>query len=471
MTGQIEQLESASIAARTKKGRMDADSRRRAASLVAAIWADPGENPELTLPYLADLKAEALADGMGRCWAAMPRERRELFNRWLPAPVAERDVRRVAFMLGSIVESDPVWAMAWLQRLAPAERKTVSKDTRQHLASSLFTETHQKPLYAAIGTQPPREAVRLYTLLWDIAIDPALSVSKVARARLGGAILDFRPPATSDSISELLSNLVSRVRLEASTWPFVLRQEFETRLGFADLAAASPGATADSGEALVTPAIGDPVGTGEPMTHTPVAPWTHPAKPPATSRDTSTDKSAEPPQVDRELTAGAFRETLNAAAAGVQTLLPLLNELLSSLASKQRDQDRVAAELTKAHRAYSELRLHSQALESARDAALAELSAQREERLALTQEFETLRGEADLERRRLSQQIAANASGRIDEYKTKLALALSRLIVDLPDKHAPVSEALGRVVLLQFHQFLEALRQEGIDVNRGAHRP
>jgi hypothetical protein len=106
-------------------------------------------------------------------------------------------------------------------------------------------------------------------------------------------------------------------------------------------------------------------------------------------------------------------------------------------------------------------------VEQTRDAAQAESADQRDRLQAVSSQLTQLTHDSELERRKLSQQIAANASGRIDEYKNRLALALSRLVVDLPNKQDTVTEALGRVVLLQFHQFLDALRQEGIDVRRG----
>ena len=72
------------------------------------------------------------------------------------------------------------------------------------------------------------------------------------------------------------------------------------------------------------------------------------------------------------------------------------------------------------------------------------------------------------ERRRLGQQISANASGRIEEFKNRLGSSLSRLVKDLPAARTDVSPELGKVLLLQFHQFLEALRQEGVSVRAGA---
>jgi hypothetical protein len=74
---------------------------------------------------------------------------------------------------------------------------------------------------------------------------------------------------------------------------------------------------------------------------------------------------------------------------------------------------------------------------------------------------------AENERKRLAQQISANASGRIEEFKNRLGLTLSRLVIDLPGKETPVTAEVGKILLLQFHQFLDALRQEGIETFSG----
>jgi hypothetical protein len=90
----------------------------------------------------------------------------------------------------------------------------------------------------------------------------------------------------------------------------------------------------------------------------------------------------------------------------------------------------------------------------------------------LTKLLDQTRSEREAEKKHLSQQISANAAGRIDEFRNRLGLVLARLVVDLPQKDAPVSAELGRVLLLQFHQFLDALRHEGIETRpRIAARP
>src|SRR5262249_49914506 len=134
MSGALEELERLSLEARSKKGRMDADSRKQAAALLEMIWTDPDHDPAATFPYLVDLKAEALADAIAQTWTKLDSERRALFERWLPPPATERDIRRLAFLAGSVIETDPSTAIRWLIRLVPPDRKSPTKETRQHLA-------------------------------------------------------------------------------------------------------------------------------------------------------------------------------------------------------------------------------------------------------------------------------------------------------------------------------------------------
>jgi hypothetical protein len=102
-----------------------------------------------------------------------------------------------------------------------------------------------------------------------------------------------------------------------------------------------------------------------------------------------------------------------------------------------------------------------------RDAIRRDLQRANERVSELTSTIERLGTDADAERRRLGQQIAANAAGRIEEFKNRLGLTLSRLIVDLPEADSLVSSELGKILLLQFHQFLDALGQEGVETRPG----
>lgn len=77
---------------------------------------------------------------------------------------------------------------------------------------------------------------------------------------------------------------------------------------------------------------------------------------------------------------------------------------------------------------------------------------------------ESVRANAESERTDLLRQIEANSRGRIEEFKTSLGLTLSKLVQDLPSQDKELSQAASRVLLLQFHQFLEMLEEKGIKV-------
>src|SRR5687768_3587383 len=190
MSGPLEELERLSAEARSKKGRMDADSRKQAAALLQLIWTDPAQDPSATLPYLPDLKAEALADAIAQSWPKMDEERRSLFERWLPDPATERDIRRLAFLVGGVVAADPAAALRWLRRLVPPDRKVPTKETRQHLAAGVL-DTNLEFSGLALDTSAPNESLRMYAVLWSVATDPTFSVPTMARVRLARAIVAF----------------------------------------------------------------------------------------------------------------------------------------------------------------------------------------------------------------------------------------------------------------------------------------
>lgn len=85
----------------------------------------------------------------------------------------------------------------------------------------------------------------------------------------------------------------------------------------------------------------------------------------------------------------------------------------------------------------------------------------------LEQGLETALSEKKAEHEKLTQQITANAHGRVAEFKNQVALTLARHLVDLPSKEASVSPELGRVLLLQFHQLVDVLAELGIKVPNG----
>jgi hypothetical protein len=367
--------------------------------------------------------------------------RRNLFRRWVPAPTTERSYRRLAFLTASVVESDGATALEWLGFLIPTGRKNLGKESRETLASILFGERLLSfdALFGGAGNTPA--LLRICTALFDIAADPTLSVSAMTRARLASALLEYvaRPDAPKDDLA--VSELQSKITADAKKWPAALRDRF--------VPASRDGCTVPLGSPPVEHIAG--------------------AEPPRKKVPASSDP--------------------NTPAIGVGSLQEELFRLEGELSTRISAMTREVDLVHRAHECISQLVGAAEHLEAQREATRRELervqeslglaegerdkakadSARAIQRASeLASAVEQMKADAEGERKRLGQQISANASGRIEEFKKRLGLILSRLVVDLPGSDTLVTAELGKVLLLQFHQFLDALRQEGIETRTGA---
>jgi hypothetical protein len=440
MNDRITDLESIALAARAKKGRMDAASRDKASALLASIWADTSIDPAPTLQLLEDLKAEAIAEALRSCWPQMDNSRRNLFRKWVPAPSTEKSYRRLTFFVASVIEFDGSTALHWIGMLIPPGRKALSKESRETLASILFGERVLSFDALVREGGSAAELVRICTALFDIAADPSVSVSAYARSRLASAILGYlaRPDAPKDSLP--VSDLRSKILADAKKWPPSLRDS-------------------------VVPATEAAPDKNAAASLVPIVPQVRPEKP--TGQET-VFSTAEP------ILVGSLQEELPRLEGELKNRISAMTEDLELL---RRAHERIAKLVEAAERVEVQREAANRELQRVREALrVAECECEkarmdctrestRAAELATALDKEKL--DAENERRRLAQQISANASGRIAEFKNRLGMNLSRLVVDLPGKETPVTAEVGKILLLQFHQFLDALRQEGIETLSG----
>lgn len=434
MDERITELESIALAARAKKGRMDVASRDKASALLASIWADSSIDPEPTLRVLEDLKAEAIAEALRSCWPRMDIGRKNIFRKWVPAPSTERSYRRLTFLVASIIEVDGAAALHWLGLLIPRGRKNLSKESRETLASILFGERVLSFGTLVREADSAAELLRICAALFDIAADPSLSVSAMTRSRLAAAILGYLAGQDAPKDTLVISDLRAKIAADAKKWPPPLREQvIPADKGRHDALAASPPADA------IPSTQPEKTAGPEPVASAPIAVG---------------PLQEELPRLESELSS-----RISAMTREVE-LLRHVHECIAKLVeSAERFEAQRGAAMRELQRVQESLRL----AESERDRAKED--SEREVRRAnvLAAALEQVKGDAETERKHLGQQISANASGRITEFKNKLGLSLSRLVVDLPSKETQVSVELGKVLLLQFHQFLDALRQEGIE--------
>lgn len=436
MDERITELESIALAARAKKGRMDAASRDKASELLASIWADSSIDPAPTLRVLEDLKAEAVAEALRSCWPRMDIGRKNIFRKWVPAPSTERSYRRLTFLVTSIIEVDGAAALHWLGLLIPPGRKNLSKESRQILASILFGVRVLSfgTLVREVGSAA--ELLGICAALFDIAADPSLSVSAITRSRLASAILGYLAGPDAPKETPAISDLRAKIAADAKRWPMPLRdQMIPVDKGRHDALAVSPPADTIPG------AQPEKTAGPEPFASAPAPIAVGPLQ-------------EELPRLEGELS-----NRISAMTREVELLRRVHERIAKLVEAAEYFEAQRGAAMRELQRTQESLRL----AESERDRAKED--SEREVRRAneLAAALEQVKVDAESERKRLGQQISANASGRITEFKNRLGLSLSRLVVDLPSKEAQVSVELGKVLLLQFHQFLDALRQEGIE--------
>lgn len=436
MDERITELEAIALAARAKRGRMDAAGRDKASALLASIWADSSTDPEPTLRVLEDLKAEAIAEALRSCWPRMDISRRNIFRKWVPAPSTEKSYRRLTFLVASIIEVDGATALHWLGLLAPRGRKNLSKESREILASILFGERVLSFDALVREADSATELLRICAALFDIAADPSLSVSAMARSRLASAVLGYLASPDAPKETPAISDLRAKIAADAKRWPPPLREQvIPADKGRHDSLTASP-----------------PVGT---------IPDAHPERAAGQEPIASSPAPVAVGPLQEELSRleGELSNRISAMTREFE-LLRRAHECIAKLveAAERFEVQREAA-VREAQRLQESLRLSESERDRAKEDSAREIRRANELAAALDQ----LKAEAETERKRLGQQISANANGRIEEFKNRLGLGLSRLVVDLPGKEAQVSAELGKVLLLQFHQFLDALRQEGIE--------
>ena len=436
MDERINELESLALAARENKGRMDAASREKASELLASIWEDSSIDPASTLQLMEDIKAEAIAEAVRSCWPRMDISRRIRFRRWVPAPSTEKSYRRLAFLVASVLEVDGETALHWLGLLIPPGRKSLSKESRAILASILFGERVLSFDTLVREHRSSTELLRILAALFEVAADPSLSVSSMTRSRLASAILGYLsgPDAPEDNLSA--SDLRSKIAADAKRWPTALRDQ-------------------------VIPATAATYAPLPARPHADAIPDAEPQKPAAPEPIASVPAPAGAGPLKEELP--RLQTELSKRMSDMTREVDLLRRAQDCIAKLEEAAERVEAQREALMRELQAVRDSLRQVEGERDSATADSAREIRRANELATAVEQMKMDLEDERKRLGHQISANASGRIEEFKNRLGLNLSRLLVDLPGKEAEVSSELGKVLLLQFHQLLDALRQEGIE--------
>jgi hypothetical protein len=418
---------------RKKKGRMDASERQKGAELISAMLQDPEQDPTEMLTIAEDLQSEAVADGIGIVWPTLSAARRIQVRRWLPAPQTERAQRRIALLAARLATSDGATALELLDGLIPEHRP--NKELKHLILTSLFSEKSVIPFdQLAKAAAAPRVSTKIFNALASLAFDPVSGVEPMARYLLSSAIVTFAVGQRRTHSSEG-GDLLSTVAVEIERWPRELREQFERWLK-------------NTHSDLLTQFFSGLV----------VVPQSSTQKIEGFQRDTAeaAQGSREQPQTVEQY----LEQRVRSLRAELEVLSTVRSSLEESKNEQQRKMEGWKTRESELNRSIVELQSTCASLND-------ELSGTKRQIEQLRQDLQSVQNQKELEREKLTQQINANAQGRVSEFQNHVALMLSRHMVDLPRKDTVVSSELGRVLLMQFHQLIDVLRDLGIKLPKG----
>ncbi len=422
---------------------MDARKREQASQLIASIWANQTLDPAETLSSLEQLQSEAVAQAIGRVWSSLTSERRELFSQWLPEPKSERSARRLALLAAAVLEVDGLTALRWLSRLISESAKgKISRELGQTIAGVFFGS---KPLrFTRLGDEGgrPEELLRLMRALLEVAIDDHFTIERMARYRLVEdllAIISQRKLGGNDQCKPILA----RIEIEFKRWPQALLDQLAESVKRRNL----------DGDLLLE--FGHPLPKSKTV---PVAQGEIASVETLPKRSEAQFKSS----VDKTRIKSALEQRITSLSSEIDTL----KALTTFVSEAEHSQEELERKLQESEARESSLQIRLKQVSDELEDTLAKLSVARVQIEELERANKLTKESMEAERQRLTQQITANASGRVEEFKNNLTLVLSRLILDLPARDAPLRPDVGQIVFLQFHQFLDVLDGQGIKIRK-----
>lgn len=439
---EIEELRKIAQVVQSKNGRMDAREREQASHLIASALANESSDPSVLLSSLEVFQSEAVAQAIEQSWPTLSGDRRELFSRWLPDPKSEKATRRIAILAAAVLEMDGVTALAWLGRLIPTNpKKKITREIYQILASVFFGS---KPLkFVRLGDEggDPENLVRVLNALLQVALDDHYAVETMARYRLVDDTL------TIISKNNLVGRdgskpILTRIEIETKRWPLALVQQLaaslKRRIPDAELLL-SMLPTKDK-FTLPIPNHVLHVGDAQPQ-------------------------SEERIRIPEDKT--QINSTLEKHIASLTSQVEELRGLATLLNEEERLKNELERQLREKELSETSLHFRLKTMSDELENAFTKLKTASARIDELEQMNKLNKESVEIERQRLTQQITANASGRVEEFKNNLALVLSRLIRDLPARDTQLTADVGNIVFLQFHQFLDVMDGQGVRTRKG----
>lgn len=406
-----------------KKGRMNAGERNKASLLIATILNNFEEPLGDVLPLFEELQSEAVANGIGIAWPNLLSGRRLEIRRWVPPPRTERAQRRVALLAAKLMETDGITALDLLDKLVPDHRP--NKELSRLLTSALFAKGQTPSFENLYASASPNTSLRVISALCALAFNAGTAIEPIARYRLSLAALKLLVKHKLEQTG-VGADLLSRIAIEVARWPQRLREQF--------------GSWLESEAPLLSQEFFPPKG-------------------PAASGSAQKRPEDIKQESNQEIMPSTIEHYLEHRVQALAAESQMLSQVSAFLASSRVEMERQAS-ASKAKESELNKRLHE--LNTVRFALEKDLKNAKRRISELEDVLKNSEQEKVVEHERLTQQIAANANGRVAEFKNQIAHTLSKQMIDLPTRDTEVNAELGRVLLLQFHQLVQILEELGI---------
>jgi len=437
----LEELYRFSKEKKKKKTKLSAEDHDKAIELFKNGVLDRESDFAGVLEAMDSLPPLVVGDIVGIVWEEMPEERKILLLRWASRRDSEKNLRRMAFVAASLLSRDSKASVSLLERLLPQDDSAArSQELRQALRVSFLTKSDVKLQNLCTPTLPDSAVVRICRALLECLDKTVPWAQHNAMSQIIAEIIS-RGHFRSDS-GRLA--LVSGLESEIKTWPVELQRKFVE-----SVQSAVPALTELFPAVRQNPS---PLAEGRPK-GAPGAPQTTPVL--GAGELANSKISVENLIEEIETRIGRLRSEL---------------QVYSGLRDILRDVDRIQSEAMQADELkvrVQQLSERLQVLEQTRSEAFERISTLERDVANAQQQVQQVSADLNVakqERDHLVAQVKAHAEVEIEQFKNRLGGNLSRMVGDLPVKHADLSPASSQVLLRQYHQFLDKLEEQGVRV-------
>ena len=425
--GKIDEL--SAIAARLKqehKSTLRHDESKTVAEILSAALLDTSVDWSGLLAVLEGIPPSPIATAVGETWSELPEDRRRLFLRWVSKRGGERETRRSVQVAAVLLEHDVSAAVDVLTTVLPDSK--MPKETKVVIRAAFLAKKATPVTELARPEIPVHSALRITSALRQSVDAESPLTARYSLARLCLACIARMDARHVTEATMLWAATEHDIR----SWPSQMQAQFR-----------------DENRELASAVF-----------RVPDIPEFFSVRVTVSSRPASQPSPQAPvkegdllTKIDERIRTARDEITMLEALREVLVAAPRITKLEKELADSQA----IAAGLQQ-----------QLGHETARaDAANSRVAAAEATAAASANQVNELRAKlaqlAD-KNKALVAQLTATGEVEVQQFKNGLGQMLARLIIDLPDRSSELSPEAARVLLRQYHLFIDKLVDTGVPV-------